>query len=378
VGVESIAVSNFRNFSQLRLDLDPGTNLLLGANGAGKTNILEAIHYLGLARSQRRESGDHEVANSNGDFFRVEGVIRGAGGDRLEVEIAWSRKTGKRVQINREQAKRIADLVGQVPVVSSSPLDSMLIWGPPVERRRFLDMSISQMSPLYLSALQEYRAVLEQRNRILQDARQKRIDCDEILRPWDVQLLTAGSRILAKRASVLRELSPILAALSRQLSDAETGMELVYLPSVPLPEGEETTPNNTSARLAEALAAGRGRERRLGVTLVGPHRDDLAFRWGGRSLRGYGSQGEARVCALALKLALARYLAQVTGKHPVLLLDEVFAELDERRSALLLETLGGLGQILLATAKETDVFAGPGMNVPHTRFRVADGEVSQE
>lgn len=375
--LESLVLDNFRSFEHLEVSFDQGANLLLGDNGAGKTNVLEAINYLALARSQRRESGDAEVAKFGSDSFRVRGVGKREGA-RTELDLTWTRIDGKRIKVDREPARRISDLIGRLPVVSFSPLDSILIWGPPLERRRFLDIYVSQMSPLYLAALQEYRAVLQQRNRILQNARAGTEEFRDSLEPWTLQLVEAGSRILAKRLEVLRRTSPAIALLSQKLSDSEEGMVVQYRPSFPLPEQTPSNGEEITRAFSEALTRTREQEIRLGLTLIGPHRDDLVFRWHDRGLKGYGSQGEDRICALALKLAFAQHLGQELGTSPILLLDEVFAELDERRSVLLLESIRDLGQVFLATAKETDVFTGGRSSYPHRRFRVLNGTVAAQ
>jgi DNA replication and repair protein RecF len=339
VRLERLKLFSFRNFEKVDLTFPQHANLLIGANGAGKSNLLEAIHYLSLARSQRG-ARDSDAVGFGHEAFRIEGMGRREERELL-IEIAFS-SCEKVISVNASRVSA-SDLVGTFPVVSLSSDDIETTRGMPGLRRRFVDMIMSFMKPSYLGALTEYRKVLRQRNRILADARD-RSGSYETLSAWDPQLIELGSELIRSRVEFASLLSESASRLYGRMAPASERYELSYEPSIPV--GDSSIERSFALRLEEF----RHRERERGMTLVGPHRDDYSQRLNGKDMRRFSSEGQQRTASLSLKLAGAELVYQETGEWPVLLFDEVFAELDRGRCELIGELVHQFDQVFIATA----------------------------
>lgn len=363
-----LSLVNFRNYRTLSLTCDERANLFLGSNGQGKTNLLEAIYYLCVARSCR-EALDKELVTVGGGFFLIRGTGISSSGRDIELEIRYASATGKRVSINQQPQRSLSDLFGSMTAVMISPDDRYMIQGAPNFRRRFLDIAIAQTSPAYLTTLQDYRRVVRQRNEALRQLfpRTQRLPDFDV---WNTQLIQLGSRIMRKRLAVVTQLNTEVQALHRQISASMEELSIRYTSSFPY-----DTETQLEETFAEALAHSADEERARGITVVGPHRDDLYLSINGLSLSTYGSQGQHKTAATAMKLAEARFLWQQADTPPLLLLDDVFAELDSTRTAQLIELLPTFGQVFITAAKESDL--GPCGN-RFRRFRVHAGTVAQD
>lgn len=366
--LRGLSLINFRNYRILSLVCDERANLFLGSNGQGKTNLLEAIYYLCVARSCR-EALDKELVTVGGGSFLIKGTGISSHGREIELEIRYATATGKKVSINQQPQRSLSDLFGSMTAVMMSPDDRQMIQGAPSFRRRFLDIAIAQTSPIYLATLQDYRRVVRQRNEALRHlvARPQRLpDLDA----WNTQLIQLGSRIMRKRGAVVVQLNAEVQALHRQISSAAEELSMQYTPSF-----SSETEDCLEEAFAHALARSADEERAKGITVVGPHRDDVALCINGLPLSPYGSQGQQKTAATAMKLAEARFLWQQADTPPLLLLDDVFAELDATRTARLIELLPAFGQVFLTAAKESDLGA---YGHRFRRFRVQAGTVTPD
>lgn len=369
-----LRLRQFRNFAELELAFPPDGVALIGNNGEGKTNLLEALYYLEIFRSFRG-APDEQLVRMGEDAFHVRGrfSLPTGGGDR-EITAAFERRTRKkRVTINGAEPDRIGDALGGIGAVVFSPSDVAIVAGSPGERRRFLDIVLSLNSPGYLPAVQRYRQILRQRNAMLRDGA-----APSLLAAWDEGLIEWGSRIIAARADWVAARAGGFARRYEMIAGG-TPARLVYRSAVPLPRRDESiTVAEAEAAFRAELARVASRERDRGITLVGPHRDDLAFlmeRAGDAvDLRDFGSGGQKRTAAIALRMIEAETIREARGREPLVLLDDLFAELDPGRSRRILELLEAeeRGQVILTAPKPSDLEVRKG-SLPH--WRIKDGQV---
>jgi DNA replication and repair protein RecF len=361
VHVAHLTLHSFRSYDALDLRLEPGVTAFIGSNGQGKTNIVEAVDYLSKLASHR-VAGDAPLVKQGCERAVVRGAVVKDGREAvLEVEINPGRSN--RARVNRSPLPRSRDLLGLLRTVLFSPEDLALVKGDPAERRRFLDDLMSLQLPRLAGVRADYERVLRQRNALLKNAaadRRRGSDYfDSTLAVWNDQLVRLGAELIETRIGLLDDLAPLLAQAyaavakdgGRDQADAR------YVPSVPLPD-TTATGSLTRDQLAEAfaveLAARRNEEVQRGITLVGPHRDEVALSVGTLPVRGYASHGESWSFALALRLA-AFDLLRSDGDDPVLILDDVFAELDVDRRERLAELVADTEQVLVTAAVAADV-----------------------
>ena len=372
--LRTLRTRGFRNLEDGDLEFPPEGAAILGENAQGKSNLLEAIYYLEALRSFRG-SRDDQLIRFGADHFRLvgslepgsaEGVDRGGDPpsgtrreetDPLEVAAAFQRSPRtKKVTLNGDEAERLAEGVGRVGAVIFTPDDLRLITDGPQERRRFLDTLLSLNDRAYLSALQRFRQILAQRNAALRDGAPA-----AGVRAWDNGLVRAGAVVSLARLRWVQEASPGFRKLYGAVSGGD-GARMEYVPGIPGAEGAESEDEIQEAFLA-SLEGDRERERTRGTTLSGPQRDELRFQHeggegeGDRDLRAFGSGGQRRTAALALRLLEAEAVRSRRGREPLLLLDDVFAELDEGRSGRVLDLLeeAAVGQVILTAPKEADL-----------------------
>jgi DNA replication and repair protein RecF len=363
VYVSHLTLHRFRSYDALELALEPGVTAFVGSNGQGKTNIVEAVDYLSRLTSHRVAS-DAPLLKQGAEQAVVRAAVVKEGRQAvLEVEINPGRSN--RARVNRSPLPRARDLVGLVRTVLFSPEDLALVKGDPGDRRRFLDDLLVLRVPRLAGVKADYDRVLKQRNALLKNAGQERRRgaeyFDSTLAVWDEQLVRLGAELVVARAHLVDELTPLLAqAYAAVAKDAARDEATVrYQPSVPPgapddPHAERPGRDQVAAQYAEELARRRREELQRGVTLVGPHRDELALGVGTLPVRGYASHGESWSFALALRLA-AFELLRAEGDDPVLILDDVFAELDTGRRERLAELVAEAEQVLVTAAVEADV-----------------------
>ena len=358
--LQRLWLADFRNYSRLDLELPAGTSLFTGLNGEGKTNLLEAVYYLATMSSFRVKAAE-SLIRTGPDV--AEAVVRGeVVVDQRDILLeAALRSTGRsRFQVNRQRVRR-RELLGLVPVSIFMPDDLALLKGGPGERRRFVDDALSQIDPRLDAARAELESVLRQRNALLRQAG-GRLDAEiaVTLDVWDEKLANVGERLADARRNLVADLEPKTAAAYEEIAVKSTSVSLSYESAW------------SPGELGEALGRARREDLRRGATTLGPHRDDVSIVLEGRPARTHASQGEQRSLALALRLAVHRELADATGQSPLLLLDDVFSELDPERSTGVLKALQS-EQTFLTTAGTL-----PSDIIYDARFRVADGEVIRE
>ena len=353
--LSALALRHFRNLGNQELEIPPEGLALVGDNAQGKSNFLEAIYYLETFRSFRG-ARDEQLVGFGQDVFRVVGGThdRATTDDRVvEVAAAFERKgKRKKVSVDGREVERLGDALGRIAAVIFSPTDVELVSGGPRERRRFLDIVLSLNQAGYLGALQEYRQVLARRNAAL-----KAGEPSSVVSAWTPGLVRSGAAVIAARKAWIDGSTQAFGAYYERVSQEATAC-MTYRSSVPL-DGADTVEQLAEA-FRDALGEGAERDRRMGTTGVGPHRDDFRLdleRGDGLDLRDYGSGGQKRTAALALRLVEAKTIRERRGAAPVVLLDDVFAELDAGRSERVLEVMEGeeTGQVLLTAPKDADV-----------------------
>lgn len=366
--VRSLQLQHYRNYAELSLSFSPGLNVIHGDNAQGKTNLLESIYLLSTGKSHRTHR-DLELIANGANLLTAKAMVARSTGD-LSLELTLGTETRKQLRINGITEQRIANLVGNLGSVFFSPDDLMLVKGAPAERRRFLDIEISQLSQTYLHHLIAYGKVLQQRNTLL-----KREGVDRsLLEIYDQQLVSIGAQLVVRRAQSVARLAPLAAIYHETLSSGREQLTLGYESQVPAEaHGSLVEAENSLWRLLEQR---RRDELRRQVTLVGPHRDDLAFSINGTDARLYGSQGQQRTAVLALKLAELQYMYEELGEYPVLLLDDVASELDPHRRHFLLHAVREGVQTFVSCTDLEDLMvrAWP---PDHALFRVEAGHVTE-
>ncbi|MCY4653820.1 MAG: DNA replication/repair protein RecF [Dehalococcoidia bacterium] len=380
-----ISLTNFRNYERLELDLLPGMTLFQGENGAGKSNLLEAMYMLAVARSPRASSDKELIRRSNGEgeFYTQVAADVERSGDSVNLQINF-RSTNAPVAANTPAmlsvqkyfrvngvARRASALIGHLNAVMFSADDLEIVYGAPSVRRRYLNILISQTDREYLGAIQRYERVVRQRNHLLRQIREGAARVGE-LAFWDDELVKEGSRIVAQRLDTVKMLSEGASPMYAGLSGGSERLDVAYLPNV------ELAPDVSEGGIADAvrlkLEERRRQELARGMTVTGPHRDDLALTLDGLDASGFASRGQTRTAVLALKLAEAAFLRERRGREPVILLDDVLSELDAARREQVLGHAAQYHQALITTA-DAETIAGQ-LPSGTARFGVRRGEIS--
>ena len=342
----NITFRNFRNYESLHLQFSTGVNLITGENAQGKTNILEGIYFLSTVKSHRTNRDD-ELIQQEKEWFYLKGQVSSRNLSTV-VEIINACGEKKRVKIDGRPQDRISSVIGKINVVMFSPEDLSLVKGAPSERRRFLDILISRISPSYLHALQDYQSVLSQRNELLKSIRDKKVAVDS-LESWDVLLIGAGTEIVKQRVAAIAELSELAKDKHKQLTSGQEELHTEY---------QTRLEYNSDSEIAEiyekSLNSAIDSDMRYGSTSVGPHRDDLLFTIDGVDARKFCSQGQQRTVVLSLKLANLEFVSKSLDDYPIILLDDVTSELDENRAAFLFDLLGKIPVQTFLTATSVD------------------------
>jgi len=372
VHVAELSLVDFRSYATAEVALGPGVTVFVGPNGEGKTNLMEALGYIASQSSHRVASDAPLVRSGTVRAIVRASVVRDERPTLIEIEIAPGKSN--RARLNRSPLTRARDALGVLRVVLFAPEDLGLVKGDPSERRRLLDELLVARTPRIAAVRQDYDRVLKQRNALLRSAGGARRGGGadlSTLDVWDAHLARAGGALLAARIGLVADLQPVVASAYAELAPGSGETTASYRCSIgpgPLPPDAE----GLTGALLEALVAARTNELERGITLIGPHRDDLLLELAGLPAKGYASHGESWSYALSLKLA-AHQLLTADGGEPVLVLDDVFAELDTKRRARLADRVGHAEQVMVTAAVAADV---PGALVG-VRYDVAGGIVSR-
>jgi len=355
-------LNHFRSYENCVLAPCEGVNVLLGDNGQGKTNVLEALYLCCTGRSHRTRQ-DRELISWGADFASVKAEAERRDGSH-QVEIILPAMGRRKLKIAGQEASKSGELMGHITGVLFSPEDLRTVKDGPAERRRFVDMALSQIKPAYYYCLQRYARALKQRNEVLKLA-SVQPGVLATLDSWDGQLAQAGAELMAMRREYIARLSKLAGETHREISDGKEQLEIRYVPSV---TAGDDIPSNL-----EALFAARENDLRRMTTSVGAHRDDVLLTIAGRDVRAYGSQGQQRTAALAMRLSELDVMREAMGEWPMLMLDDVMSELDPSRRRQLVGHLRGIQTFITCT--DPDDLAGAGVGKV---WRVSGGALTEE
>lgn len=358
--IKSLELANFRNYEELNISFDKGTNILYGDNAQGKTNILEAI-YVSATTKSHKGSKDKEIINFDKEEAHIRTYLEKENVE-TRVDMHLRKNKSKGIAIDGQKIRKAADLMGLLNVVFFSPEDLSIIKDGPAERRRFADMELCQLDSFYLYNLNHYNKIIGQRNKLLKDM-YFQPELKETLNIWDSQLVSFGSKIIERREQFVKQLGDIIFDIHKKLSGGKEELVIAYEPDVSIEDFEKQMKYN------------QDKDIRLKQTTTGPHRDDFSFVVNGVDIRKYGSQGQQRTAALSLKLSEIELVKKISKDTPVLLLDDVLSELDSNRQNYLLNSIGNIQTIISCTG--LDEFINNRFEI-NKIFKVTNGTVNCE
>ena len=358
--IESIELKNYRNYEELHMELNEGTNILYGENAQGKTNILEAVYVCCTSKSHKNAK-DRDIIRFDQDESHIKMQIR-KNDVPYRIDMHLKKNKPKGIAINGMPIRRASELFGIANVVCFSPEDLNIIKNGPSERRRFIDMELCQLNKLYVHSLVQYNKVLVQRNKLLKELA-FRPDYGETLDVWDMQLVNYGKEVMEYRGDFVCRLNEMIHGIHARLSGQKEDLKICY------------EPDTAAAQFEEALKRSRTQDMKQKTTLCGPHRDDISFFVNGIDIRKFGSQGQQRTAALSLKLSELELVKQLIHDRPILLLDDVLSELDAGRQNHLLNAINDIQTIITCTG--LDDFVNNRFKIDKI-FKVIDGAVVSE
>ena len=389
--ISHISLTNFRNYARLELDLLPGMILFEGENGVGKSNLLEAMYLLAVARSPRASTERELIRHTNGEgeFYTQVAANVERQDDSVNLQInfrsvsappavgASAATTSRAMSVQKYfrvngAPRRASTLIGHLNAVMFSANDLEIVYGAPSVRRRYLNILISQTDREYLGAIQRYERVLRQRNHLLRQIRDGSARINE-LAFWDDELVKEGICIMAQRHATVRMLSEGANPMYARLSGGSETLAVSYQPNVALPDGSDISRESIAELISTKLKEQRRQELARGITVTGPHRDDLTLTLDGMEAAAFASRGQTRTAVLALKLAEAEYMKRRRGQEPVILLDDVLSELDAARREQVLGHAAQYHQALITTADRGAI--APQLRSGTARFGVCSGKV---
>lgn len=360
--IKSLKLKNFRNYDLLKLDFDGSTNIFYGNNAQGKTNILEAVYLSGTTKSHRGAK-DRDIIQFKHDESHIEMIVE-KNGISYQLDMHLKKNSPKGIAVNKIPIRKASELFGIVNLVFFSPEDLNIIKNGPAERRRFIDLELSQLDKVYLNDLSNYNRIVNQRNHLLKEIGFNNQDnLRDMLDIWEMQLIQYGDKIIERRKGFVEDINKIISFIHKKLTGGKEELRVIYEPS------------NGEMSLEQALNRSRERDIRIKSTSVGPHRDDICFMIGDMDIRKYGSQGQQRTAALSLKLSEIELVKQMIHDTPVLLLDDVLSELDKHRQNYLLDSIHDIQTLITCTGVEDFVNHRFSINKV---FHVQNGQVTGE
>ena len=358
--IKSLKLKNFRNYDLLKIDFNHATNIFYGDNAQGKTNILEAVYLSGTTKSHRGTK-DRDMIQFEREEAHIEAIVDKRGVP-FQIDMHLKKNSPKGIAINKIPIKKASELFVIVHLVFFSPEDLNIIKNGPSERRRFMDLELSQIDKLYLSDLSNYNRVLNQRNRLLKDI-VFNSGLKDTLDVWDKQLAVYGNKIIDRRNKFVYEINEIIKEIHFKLTGNKEEINLMYEPNVREFEFEEVIFRN------------RERDLKMKSTTSGPHKDDICFLANGLDIRKFGSQGQQRTAALSLKLSEIELIKSVIKDTPILLLDDVLSELDKNRQNYLLESIHDIQTLVTCTG--LDEFVSKNFSINKV-FQIKEGQIVKE
>ena len=358
--IKSLKLKDYRNYDLLNIEFDKATNIFYGDNAQGKTNILEAVYLSGTTKSHRGTK-DRDLIKFDCDESHIETIIE-KNGVPFQIDMHLKKNSPKGIAINRIPIRKATELFGLMNFVFFSPEDLNIIKNGPSERRRFMDLELSQLDRVYLKDLASYNRIVNQRNKLLKDVYFQN-DLIDTLDVWDMQLVTYGERIIARRKKFIEEVNEIIADIHFRLTGGKERIRLSYESSC------------GAFSLGEAVARNREKDIRTKSTSAGPHRDDICFYVSDIDIRRFGSQGQQRTAALSLKMSEIELVKMIIKDTPVLLLDDVLSELDKNRQNYLLDSIHDIQTLITCTGMDEFVNHRFAIN---KIFHVQAGHVTNE
>ena len=360
--INEIELKDFRNYKDIKISFSRDMNIFIGENAQGKTNLLEGIYFNSLARSFKSYR-DRDVIRFGEEFCRIKtGIFYDE--DDHDIEIVISKDGSKAVKVDGKRIRKASELLNRINIIIFSPEDLRIVKDEPAVRRSFIDRELCQIRPGYMNEISNYRRALQQRNAYLKED----VVEDSVLDLWDESLVSSGSKVIRMRREFIEKLQTISADIHGRISGGREELVIEYDTDVDSPGKEEEVFRNL-------LIRERGKDRQYRVTGKGPHRDDIKIYAEGRELKKFGSQGQQRTAALALKLSEIRIVEEECGEKPVLLLDDVLSELDKERQKYLINNLGE-SQMFITT---TELIESVEKSLPEGKvFRIRQGEVEEE
>lgn len=360
--VKSLKLKNFRNYDLLNLDFDEEANIFYGDNAQGKTNILEAAYLSGTTKSHRGAK-DKELIRFGNEEAHIETVVEKKG-INYQIDLHLKKNGPKGIAINKLPIRKASELFGIINFVFFSPEDLNIIKNGPAERRRFIDLELSQLDKIYLSNLTNYNRAVNQRNHLLKEISiENKKNFADTLEIWELQLVQYGNKLIERREQFIKDMNRIVSSVHKKLTGNKEEIQIIYEPS------------NGFLPLEQAVKRNRERDLRIKSTSVGPHRDDICIMSGDLDIRRFGSQGQQRTAALSLKLAEIELVKRTIHDTPILLLDDVLSELDKHRQNYLLDSINDIQTLITCTGVED--FVNHRFSVNKV-FHVHNGQVAKE
>ena len=358
--IKSLKLKNFRNYDLLNIDFDSATNIFYGDNAQGKTNILEALYLTGTTKSHRG-SKDRDMIQFGKDESHLETIVERNGID-YQIDMHLKKNSPKGIAINKMPIRKASELFGIINMVFFSPEDLNIIKNGPAERRRFIDLELSQLDKVYLNDLSNYNKIVNHRNHLLKEIEFNK-SAVSTLDIWDMQLIHYGERIIERRKIFIEQVNEIVSNIHKKLTGGREELILYYEPS------------NGSMSFPQVIEKNKEKDMRLKSTSVGPHRDDICFMVKDLDIRRFGSQGQQRTAALSLKLSEIELVKKTIKDKPVLLLDDVLSELDKHRQNYLLDSIDDIQTLITCTG--VDEFVNHRFSI-NKIFHVHQGQVTRE
>lgn len=344
--IEKLTLQNFRNIKQQSFQFNNAVNIIFGNNGQGKTSILEAIYILAITKSFRASS-EKIILQYDKEYFESNGTFSSDSGSEISLRIFYSQKDGKNIFVNKNRISRFSEIIGTIPVILLSLDDLELIYGIPASRRKFLDILLSQVSPVYLQALQYYKRSLVHTNKLLMLINQGEESTDSLF-PWKKQLVQYGSEIIRMRNECIKYINEEIGQYYKDIAQTHDEIRLVYQSNV-LKGRDNLSLNDLNDYYAELQKQYLDTDLKRQNTYIGPHRDDIRFEKNGHLFKAHGSQGESKTFLIALKFVESEYLKQKIKENPIVLMDDIFGELDNGRIARLTSKVAQIGQTFITT-----------------------------
>jgi len=358
--IKSLKLKNFRNYDLLNLEFDNAVNIFYGDNAQGKTNILEALYLSGTTKSHRGTK-DRDMIQFGKDESHLETIVEKNGID-YQIDMHLKKSSPKGIAINKMPIRKASELFGIINMVFFSPEDLNIIKNGPAERRRFIDLELSQLDKVYLNDLINYNKIVNQRNHLLKEIEFNK-NALATLDVWDMQLIHYGEKIISRRKVFVEQVNEIVSNIHYKLTGGREELRLIYEPS------------NGNVSFEQAIEKNKEKDMRLKSTSVGPHRDDICFMVKDLDIRRFGSQGQQRTAALSLKLSEIELVKNTMKDKPVLLLDDVLSELDKHRQNYLLDSIGDIQTLITCTGVEEFVNNRFSIN---KIFHVQNGQIVRE